>query len=75
MKILITGCLGFIGFSYIKKFSKLNNIVGVDFYKISEKNKMERLKYLNKKRLIVKFIILISKIKKILIQLKKKVLI
>ena len=51
MKILITGCLGFIGFSYIKKFSKLHNIVGVDFYKISEKNKMERLKYLNKKKI------------------------
>tara|TARA_A100001015_G_scaffold302229_1_gene390176 strand:- start:775 stop:1731 length:957 start_codon:yes stop_codon:yes gene_type:complete len=51
MKILITGCLGFIGFSYIKKFSNSQNIVGIDFYKKSEKNKLERLDYLKKNKI------------------------
>ena len=51
MKILITGCLGFIGFSYIKNYSSSQKIIGVDFYKSNEKNKIERLKFLKKKKI------------------------
>ena len=48
MKILVTGCLGFIGYHFISKLSKKYEIVGVDWFKKNEIYKIERLKDLKK---------------------------
>jgi UDP-glucuronate 4-epimerase len=46
MKILVTGCLGFIGFNFIKSTSNKYEITGIDFFKKSDKHKTNRLKNL-----------------------------
>ena len=46
MKILVTGCLGFIGFNFIKKLSNKHEITGIDNFKNFEKHKVNRLKNL-----------------------------
>ncbi len=54
-KILITGCIGFVGFSLAKRLLKKNIIFGIDnidnYY--SKKLKYLRLNFLKKKKIFI----------------------